>query len=240
MPSATTTPRRNNGGESPLDTKMLLKTLMAMRRGADALLLAEQALRLNPSNGSAQMTRGFALLATARPTQALQVFEALLPLAPTMSALIQGKALALVQLDRKEEALPLLEQILERAPDNRGVRQELERITGRPATPMRAEPQAGGAAPPLMRGARLPAAAPPAASSLAPPGAPPGAPLGAVQGSLPLRVAPVDVGLAPAARVAPAATSGAAPAAPGDFGLRPGLPTPQGVFRRPDSEATSP
>ncbi len=201
------------------------RILIAMRRGADALLLAEQALRLNPSNGSAQMTRGYALLATARPTQALQVFETLLQQAPTMTALMQGKAMSFVQLDRKEEAIPLLEQVLERAPDNRNVRQELERLTGRAATPMRAEPQAGGTVAPLMRGPRLPPPRPAA----------PAAPAPAGEGSLPLRVAPVDVGPAPAARPAPAAASGAAPAVPGSF-ARPAAPPPTGAFRRPDSE----
>jgi tetratricopeptide (TPR) repeat protein len=196
------------------------RILIAMRRGADALLLAEAALRLNPSSGVAQMTRGYAMLATQRPTQALAVFDTLLQAAPDMPALLQGKAAALVQLDRKPEAVALLERVLEIIPDNRNARTELDRIEGRP--------------PPAPR-----TSFPPPGPAAAPPGRPaPAAPVR--EQAAPLRVAPVDVGPAPAPRPAPAATPGTAPAAAGAFGLRPGAPQPQGDFRRPDSEPPAP
>lgn len=189
------------------------RIMIALRRGADALLIAEQALRLQPSNGAAQMTRGFALLATQRPTDALAAFDRLLQAAPAMPALMQGRAMALVMLGRREEATVLMREVLALQPDNRVVQFELDRLEGR--TPVR------------------PGAAPPAAPAQA------DTPVPAPQNTLPTRVAPIDVGPAPAARPAPVADPSIAPAAPGAFTRQPGQSNP-GVFRRPDATPPAP
>lgn len=78
--------------------------LRELGKTSDALVAAEEALRLAPANNAAQHTKGSILLAMGRDAEALSIFEDLNNRGVTAPAITLNRGTALEKLGRAQEA----------------------------------------------------------------------------------------------------------------------------------------
>lgn len=104
----------------------LSSALRAQAKGAEALAAADQALRLEPNERSAQHSRGASLLMVGRPAEALAIFQELLANGVSEPVLSINHGTALMMLGRRAEADAIFDEAFKRWPHAPNLRAQIE------------------------------------------------------------------------------------------------------------------